>query len=109
MLRCSPPKHLCTFDLLVQAHTLGGTSDAACGRRLDVVEELFSRQCVREAALVPDRDGQTFLFYMADWGGFSHSRYVEFDTIVETAQELGVDINHQVGGSGAKWLPAYRH
>lgn len=87
-------------SLLVQAHKLGGTSDAACGRRLDVLEELFSRQCVRDAALVPDRNGQTFLFYMAEWGGFSHSRYVEFDSIVEAAQELGVDINHQVGGSG---------
>lgn len=78
-----------------QAPAVDNTSDAACCRRLDVLEELFSRPCIRRAALTPDHNGRTFLFYMAEWGDLTYAGYQAFDAVIQAAQELGVDVNHQ--------------
>ncbi|PRW58477.1 Transcription forms complexes with DNA-binding s Swi4p and Mbp1p [Chlorella sorokiniana] len=74
---------------------MDNTSDAALCRRLDVLEELFSRPRIRELALAPSQDGRTFLFYMAQWGGLPMRRCEVFDAVIQAAQELGMDVNHQ--------------
>lgn len=83
---------------------MDNTSDGACCRRLDVLEELFSRPCIRRAALTPNHDGQTFLFYMAEWGGLTYGGCEAFDAIIQAAQEPGVDVNHQADGKGQNCL-----
>lgn len=74
--------------------TAGG---AAEDRQLDVLEHLFSRQFIRQAAQTTDARGRTFLFYMAACG--HAARPYVFDCLLETASELGLDINHQVRGA----------
>ena len=65
-------------------------------RRLNVLKVLFSDTWVRAAARQPDHQGRTSLFYAAERGRLAALRVFEF--LVSAARELGVDINHQVGG-----------